>query len=597
MLAPFGVRAPVVTAAARTLPAAVREDEYMPFPLRSVAVAAAALALSGCASLPTERGYTETRALIDAQRPLPTEWSPLDHVEPAAIPATPIGVDDAVRLAFFRNPRIRETYARLGIGRAELEEARRLANPTFGFARLTAQSGDGSQITRSLSFGLTDLLLLPARKRLAEGELDHLQKAVAGEVLALATEVEVAWYEAVGAAQIAAMRDLVAQAAERSADLAQRFFDAGNINRLQLEQERAAATQARIEALAAGAEALRARSALGGLIGLPISADWRLQTQLPAPLAVAFSADTLIPLALEARLDLAAARQALALREDALGVTRRWRWFGTVEVGYEREREFDGGLTRGPSVALGLPLFNQGQGAVARAQAELLQAQAELDAKVFAVHDTARLGIERLTVAATIAERYRSELVPRREAIVARTQERVNFMLVGVFELLVAKQQEYDAYQAYLESVRDYWTARAELRGAVGGRLPDDDQPLPPTVGVEAILPAASAAPMDHSAHGGATPATEADPHAGHRMPEAPSARNADPHAGLAMPKPPSGSESEPPAQGSPTAKPDDPHAGHRKTVPERDPPAEGDTDDSEDSDNAHSHHEHGDRP
>lgn len=569
----------------------------MPFPLRSVAVAAAALALSGCASLPTERGYTETRALIDAQRPLPTEWSPLDHVEPAAIPATPIGVDDAVRLAFFRNPRIRETYARLGIGRAELEEARRLANPTFGFARLTAQSGDGSQITRSLSFGLTDLLLLPERKRLAEGELDHLQKAVAGEVLALATEVEVAWYEAVGAAQIAAMRDLVAQAAERSADLAQRFFDAGNINRLQLEQERAAATQARIEALAAGAEALRARSALGGLIGLPISADWRLQTQLPAPLAVAFSADTLIPLALEARLDLAAARQALALREDALGVTRRWRWFGTVEVGYEREREFDGGLTRGPSVALGLPLFNQGQGAVARAQAELLQAQAELDAKVFAVHDTARLGIERLTVAATIAERYRSELVPRREAIVARTQERVNFMLVGVFELLVAKQQEYDAYQAYLESVRDYWTARAELRGAVGGRLPDDDQPLPPTVGVEAILPAASAAPMDHSAHGGATPATEADPHAGHRMPEAPSARNADPHAGLAMPKPPSGSESEPPAQGSPTAKPDDPHAGHRKTVPERDPPAEGDTDDSEDSDNAHSHHEHGDRP
>ena len=43
MRAPFGVRAPVVTAAARTLPAAVREDEFMPLPLRSVAVAAAAL--------------------------------------------------------------------------------------------------------------------------------------------------------------------------------------------------------------------------------------------------------------------------------------------------------------------------------------------------------------------------------------------------------------------------------------------------------------------------------------------------------------------------------------------------------------------------
>ena len=566
----------------------------MPLPFRSVAVTAAAFTLAGCASLPSERGYAETRALIDAQRPLPADWSPLDRVATPEVPATSLGVDDAVRRALFHNPRSREAYARLGIGRAELEEARRLANPTFGFARLSQQGGDANQITRSLSLGLTDLLLLPARKRLAEGELDRLQKAVAGDLLALATEVEVAWYEAVGAAQIAAMRDLVAQAAERSAELAQRFFDAGNINRLQLEQERAAATQARIEALAAGAEALRSRSALGGLIGLPSDADWRLQTQLPAPLAVAFSADTLIPLALETRLDLAAAQQAVALREDALGVTRRWRWIGNIEVGYEREREFDGGITRGPSVALGLPLFNQGQGAVARAQAELLQARAELDAKVFAVHDAAHLGIERLTVTTTIAERYRTELVPRREAIVARTQERVNFMLVGVFELLAAKQQEYDAYQAYLEAVRDYWTARAELRGAVGGRLPDDDQPLLPAVGVEAILPAASAASMDHGTHG-MPPESEADPHAGHRMPEEPSARDVDPHTGHEMPKPKSAQESDTHAgHGSNAAEPVDPHAGYRKTVPERNLPAKDDTDDSNDP---HSHHEHGDRP
>ena len=315
-----------------------------------------------------------------------------------------------------------------------------------------------------------------------------------------------------------------------------------------------------------------------------------------APLAVAFSADTLIPLALETRLDLTAAQQAVALREDALGVTRRWRWFGTVEVGYEREREFDGGVSRGPSVSLGLPLFNQGQGALERAQAELLQARADLDAQVLAVHNAAHLGIERLTVAATIAERYRSELVPRREAIVARTQERVNFMLVGVFELLLAKQQEYDAFQAYLEAVRDYWTARAELRGAVGGRLPDDDQPLPPTVGVEAILPAASASPMDHGAHGMPSE-SEADPHAGHRMPEAPSAHDVDPHEGHDMPKPKSAQESDPHAgHGSNAAEPVDPHAGHRKTGPERDPPAKDDTDDSADAHSDHDH-DHGDRP
>ena len=585
----------------------------MPVFSRSIAVAATLITLAGCANLPSDRGYAETRALIDAQRPLPVEWSPLQAEEPPEVPSTPIGVEDAVRLAFFHNPRIRETYARLGIGRADLEEARRLANPTFGYARLSPQGGDGSQITRSLSFGLSDLLLLPARKRLATGELDRLQKAVAGEVLALATEVEVAWYAAVGAQQIAAMRDLIAQAAGHSAELAQRFFDAGNINRLQLEQERAAATTARIDALGAGAEALRARSALGGLIGQSSNAAWATQTQLSAPHPVTFSADALIPLALESRLDLAATRQAVAVQEDMLGVIRRWRWFGSIEVGYEREREGDGSIIRGPSLALGLPLFNQGQGAVARAQAELLRTRAELDGQVLAVHSEARLGIEQLAVAATIAERYRAELVPQREAIVARTQERVNFMLVGIFELLVAKQQEYDAYQAYLEAVRDYWIARAELRGAVGGRLPDDDVETQPSIGVESVLPQSGPAMdrdhsgmdhsgmdhsgMDHSGmdsnemegreldhsemdgsgvdgsgHGDAA----SDPHAGHRM-TAPTP-SADPHAGHGAPSP---------------ATTPDPHAGHRMPAPTTPPPSE----DTKDKPSNDRQHDHGDTP
>ena len=45
-------------------------------------------------------------------------------------------------------------------------------------------------------------------------------------------------------------------------------------------------------------------------------------------------------------------------------------------------------------------------------------------------------------------------------------------MLIGIFELLATKQQEYDAYQGYLEAVRDYWLARAALTRAVGNALP-----------------------------------------------------------------------------------------------------------------------------
>lgn len=56
--------------------------------------------------------------------------------------------------------------------------------------------------------------------------------------------------------------------------------------------------------------------------------------------------------------------------------------------------------------------------------------------------------------------------------MVKPTQQDVNYMLEGPFHLLEVKQQAYDAYQGYIEAVRDYWLARAELGREVGARLP-----------------------------------------------------------------------------------------------------------------------------
>jgi cobalt-zinc-cadmium efflux system outer membrane protein len=465
----------------------------MSFP-RSTALAVALL-LAGCAALPRERGYADTGEVLRARigvAPDTASWSTPDA---PAVPTQPLTAEQAIALAFVHSPRIREEYARLGLARAELEDARRLANPRLGFSRL---HGAAPAITRSLSVGFADLLMLPARKRFADAELHRVQDAVASGLLALATDVESAWYSAAGARQVADMRELVASAAQASATLAQRFFDAGNISRLQLEQERAAATQARIQAARALADWFKARSELASLAGLPAEAEWTVLARLPAPPATRHDATRLMPLALEQRLDLAAARQGVALREDTLGVTQRWRWLGDVELGFEQEREGDG-VSQGPTLSLGLPIFGQGQGAMSRAQAELVTARAGLDALALSVRNDALLAVQRVNVARQIAEQYRTALIPSREAIVARTQEQVNFMLVGVFELILARREEYDAYQEYLEAVRDYWIARAQLRQVVGGTLPDDGAAAEPTIGVDALLPAAPAAPHDHA--------------------------------------------------------------------------------------------------
>jgi cobalt-zinc-cadmium efflux system outer membrane protein len=43
---------------------------------------------------------------------------------------------------------------------------------------------------------------------------------------------------------------------------------------------------------------------------------------------------------------------------------------------------------------------------------------------------------------------------------------------MGAFDLLMAKQKELEAYQKYLEALRDYWIVRADMQRSLGGRLP-----------------------------------------------------------------------------------------------------------------------------
>jgi cobalt-zinc-cadmium efflux system outer membrane protein len=71
-----------------------------------------------------------------------------------------------------------------------------------------------------------------------------------------------------------------------------------------------------------------------------------------------------------------------------------------------------------------------------------------------------------------LIDHYRRTVLPLREQIVDLTLKKYNYMLTGAFDLIMAKQQEFEAYQKYLEAVRDYWIIRADVQRSLGGRLP-----------------------------------------------------------------------------------------------------------------------------
>ena len=132
-----------------------------------------------------------------------------------------------------------------------------------------------------------------------------------------------------------------------------------------------------------------------------------------------------------------------------------------------------------------LPIFNQNRGGIRRAESVLDLAEANLNSLELETSNAIALAHAKVLNARRRVELHREKLVPLRERVVQRMQEQANYMLVGVFELIRARQEEYDAYQSYLEAVRDYWQSRTELALAIGAPLPSGAQASAETVAPE----------------------------------------------------------------------------------------------------------------
>ena len=108
---------------------------------------------------------------------------------------------------------------------------------------------------------------------------------------------------------------------------------------------------------------------------------------------------------------------------------------------------------------------------MAHAEALLRQARQRMTARAIEIRSEARVARNRLLVSRAIAVHYRTTLIPLREQIVAESQRFFNFMLIGAYQLLQAKRDEIEAYQDYIEAVRNYWVARSEVERVAAGPI------------------------------------------------------------------------------------------------------------------------------
>jgi len=390
--------------------------------------------------------------------------------------AEPLDAEAAVRVALLDNRELRARLREIGVARGQLIQAGLLPNPRAEAELLPERN---SRVELRVEYDLTRAVLAPFAARAMAPELDAARTRAAAAVVTLAYRVREGVYRLQAAQQALGIhqRELDALAARHEA--ARALVAAGNVAELEVATEEAAYERARVGVARRELDFALERESMQRLLGQHGAATrWRVDGAL-APVGEA--PDVAVDLerrALTSSLSLRERRQRLEALARRAGWTRAAGWIPDISVDVhglhgdpeEGSAGADDDWRFGAGVSLEVPLFDRRQGTAASLEAEfdaLLEAYYGLAVDV---RSAAREVRSRVVSAHARARQYQDVILPAQRRVTEQTLLQYNAMQLGVFQLLAARQAELRVELEHVETLREYWTAVAELGALLAGQ-------------------------------------------------------------------------------------------------------------------------------
>lgn len=432
--------------------------------------------LAGCATVAPDGGFGgvagATRERIGAEPRLARDDAAAREMAQSvqSTLAKPLGMDDAVKVAVLANPGLQASYWKVGIAQADVAQAGRLPNPVLDFKHVS--HGGDIAIERSFTVNLVRLLTMPLASRLEARRFEQVKLEVAREIEQHARDTRIAWVDAVAANQALEYARQVDAAADASAELAGRMAKAGNMSQLDLAREQVFHAESQAAVARAGKQAVAAREKLTRLLGLwGKDAQYTLPGHLPElPGAPAELAD-IERIAIGQRLDVQAAKLDAQATAANLGLTKTTRFVNVLDLGFVNETRTGAPTERGYELTLELPLFDWGSARVARAEGVYMQAVQRVAQAAVTARSEARESYLDYRTAYDVAAHYRDTVIPLRKRISGEVLLRYNGMLLSTRDLLADSREQANAVSAYIEALKEFWSAHANLEATLGVRL------------------------------------------------------------------------------------------------------------------------------
>jgi cobalt-zinc-cadmium efflux system outer membrane protein len=424
-----------------------------------------AVALAGC--VPSRSTlFDPVGAEVQRRVGVSVTWTEDARTTPAidALLAKPVDAETAVRIALARNRRLQASFDELGIAASQVAEATVLPPLSVDVDHKFSSNKDASETEVEAVQDVLDLFQIGQRRAAARGELAAARARAIAAAVRIASDVEQAFDDLLAAQQDEELVRTAFQAAQASADLVERQHAAGNTSDLALEREREQAERMRVEMMRAGLVVSERRARLAVLLGVGQQRAIAAAGRFPDLPEEPPNLDDLESVAAAASLE----RSALA--DEAAAANARLR-YATVraflpELGVGISAAQREGLpwAEGPAIRFGLPLFNQQQAARARASAEEKRARDEAAAVSSELAANVQAARSRAVVAFAEARQLRDVVMPMRERILSETVLQYNAMNASTFELLTARRDMVDVGRQYIDTLRRFWRAMAEVK-------------------------------------------------------------------------------------------------------------------------------------
>jgi len=475
--------------------------------LFQMALGIAIAAISGCATVDARRDYH--RAGMEVQRAI--GQAPLENPKEQAIADAAIAelitdgltADESVKLALLNNPRARAVLLQVGMARADVVQAGLWSNPTIGFSFRFPEGGGLTNFSMSLAQNIADVWMIPARSRAANRDLERMTLSAAQELVSLAVDTKVAYFNAQAADSALSIAQYNVSLTRELHRITNALLEAGTVGSLDVNLAKGQALRAEVEARSARLQSSSSRRTLATLLGLTTSAQELVLSQpLPEPLDYELPVDRYVETALDSRLDARAARDAVEAAAARVEFELA-KVFQNVEIGFELEREArraqpgrkiladtarasiaNGQLTApeiqsrgqrqmeksqrieailGPSLSLTLPIFDQNQAQIAKARMSYLASKAMLEGLARSIIQETREAADRLVTAWNVATLYQKEVLPQAQETLDLSQATYQAGQTTILNVIDAQRSLLETRRANVAALQNAAAAVAEL--------------------------------------------------------------------------------------------------------------------------------------